>query len=345
MIVPVTDALVDVCRSNLTSGTSMRFRFRATARGRTRILMLFSAVSALALRPVSSRAQENTPRIVGRWDLRVQGRDAVYPSWLEVTTSGDRMLVGRFVGRVGSARPISRIFITAGKFTFAIPPQWDRDTADLRFAATLEGDRLSGTITLPSGESDSFTATRAPALLHSAPAWGAPIALFNGKDLTGWKTEGGTSHWTVVKGVLTSTASGANLVTTRTFGDFKLHVEFRYPKGGNSGVYLRGRHEVQIEDSPPRDFPLPVDVGGVYGFLTPNEIAATGPGKWQTYDITLVGRRVTVVLNGRIVIANQIIPGITGGALDSDEGAPGPILLQGDHLPIEYRNIRLTPAK
>ncbi|HEU4786405.1 MAG TPA: DUF1080 domain-containing protein, partial [Gemmatimonadaceae bacterium] len=178
-----------------------------------------------------------------------------------------------------------------------------------------------------------------------APVWGTAVALFNGKDLTGWKTEGGQSHWTVVNGVLTSTASGANLVSTRTFSDFKLHVEFRYPKGGNSGVYLRGRHEVQIEDTPQRDFPLPVDIGGVYGFLTPSEIAATGPGKWQTYDITLVGRRVTVVLNGRTIIADQIIPGITGGALDSDEGAPGPLLLQGDHLPIEYRNIRLTPAK
>jgi 3-keto-disaccharide hydrolase len=110
-------------------------------------------------------------------------------------------------------------------------------------------------------------------------------------------------------------------------------------------VYLRGRHEVQVEDSPAGDFPLSVHMGGVYGFLWPNENASTGPGKWQTYDITLVGRRVTVVLNGKTVIADQIIPGITGGALDSAEGEPGPILLQGDHKAIEYRNIRLTPAK
>lgn len=306
---------------------------------------LAAAAVILATPAKPSRAQETVPRVVGRWDLRVQGRSAVYPSWLEVTTSGNAMLVGRFVGRVGSARPISRVYMAAGKVSFAIPPQWDRDTADLRFEGTLEGNRLSGTITLPSGERDSFTGSRAPALLHPAPAWGTPIELFNGKDLTGWKTDDGANHWSVVDGVLTSTASGANLMTARTFGDFKLHVEFRYPKGGNSGVYLRGRHEVQIEDTPLREFPLPVDIGGVYGFLTPNTIAATGPGKWQTYDITLIGRRVTVVLNGHTVIADQIIPGITGGALDSDEGAPGPILLQGDHLPIEYRNIRLTPAK
>jgi hypothetical protein len=326
------------------SRIQMQSSFRAAASAR-RIVTVAAALCAAAL-PASAGAQsESVPPVVGRWDLRVQGKDAVYPSWLEVTVSGNRTLVGRFVGRVGSARPISRVNDSGGTFTFAIPPQWDRDTADLRFEGRLDGDRLAGTITLPSGERDAFTGTRAPALLHAAPAWGAPIPLFNGKDLTGWKTEGGTSHWTVVDGVLTSTASGANLVTTRTFGDFKLHVEFRYPKGGNSGVYLRGRHEVQIEDTPKRDVPLPVDIGGVYGFLTPSENAATGPGRWQTYDITLVGRRVTVVLNGRTIIANEIIPGITGGALDSDEGAAGPILLQGDHLPIEYRTIRLTPAK
>jgi hypothetical protein len=289
---------------------------------------------------------DSVPRIVGRWDLHVQSANGVYPSWLEVTTSGYRVLVGRFVGRVGSARPISRVDYAGGTVRFAIPPQWDRDSADLRLEGTLDGDRLVGTITTPAGVRESFTGVRAPSLRRaSPPAWSAPVALFNGKDLAGWKAEGGASHWSVVNGVLTSAASGANLVTTGTFEDFKLHVEFRYPKGGNSGVYLRGRDEVQIEDSPQRDSPLSVDIGGIYGFLPPNENAATGPGKWQTYDITLIGRRVTVVLNGRTIIADQIIPGITGGALDSDEGAPGPILLQGDHLPIEFRNIRLTPAK
>lgn len=314
---------------------------------RTARASLVLAVSFTSLPLADATAQpDSVPAIVGRWDLRVQGRDGVYPSWLEVTTSGYGALVGRFVGRVGSARPISRIDYTSGKLHFVIPPQWDRDTAALRFDGALSGDRLAGAIITPAGERDGFTGTRAPGLRRtSPPAWGEPVALFNGKDLSGWKTEGGESNWSVVNGVLTSSRSGANILTTGTFSDFKLHVEFRYPKGGNSGVYLRGRYEAQIEDSPQREWPLPVDMAAIYGFLTPNENAATGPGKWQTYDITLIGRRVTIVLNGRTVIADQIIPGITGGALDSDEGAPGPILLQGDHLPIEYRNIRLTPAK
>ena len=133
-------------------------------------------------------------------------------------------------------------------------------------------------------------------------------------------------------------------MTARPFGDFKLRVEFRYPKGSNSGIYLRGRHEVQIEDGTEGPLPGPLAIGGVYGFLAPNEHAARGPGAWQTYDITLVGRRVTVVLNGRAVIANQVIPGITGGALDSDEGAPGPLMIQGDHGAVEFRRIVVTPA-
>ena len=297
---------------------------------------------------VAARAQEAPPPpLLGRWDLVVSDSAGTYPSWLEVTRSGYTALVGRFVGQFGSARPIGTVAYDNGAFSFSVPPQWEQGKADLRLEGKIEGEKLTGTIVNPAGDRHTFTGTRAPALRRaSAPVWGTPVVLFNGKDLTGWTPQGGAkSNWKVVDGVLASPAPGANLMTTRKFNDFKLHLEFRYPKEGNSGVYLRGRHEVQVEDSPAGDFPLSVHMGGVYGFLWPNENASTGPGKWQTYDITLVGRRVTVVLNGKTVIADQIIPGITGGALDSDEGAPGPILLQGDHKAIEYRNIRLTPAK
>ncbi|MGH7694807.1 MAG: 3-keto-disaccharide hydrolase [Gemmatimonadaceae bacterium] len=292
-------------------------------------------------------AQQSPPAILGRWDFVVTGSNGTYPSWLEVTTSGRDALVGRFVGQVGSARPIARVEVAANAFHFAIPNQYEEGNGDLRVDGKIDGERLTGIIVNPNGTSHAFTATHAPSMRRTtSPVWGEPIELFNGKDLTGWTTQGGgVSKWTAVNGVLTNSASGANLMTTRSFADFKLHLEFRYPKGGNSGVYLRGRHEVQIEDSPERESPLSTHIGGVYGFLTPNENAATAPGEWQTYDITLIGRRVTVVLNGKSVITDQVIPGITGGALDSNEGAPGPILLQGDHTAVEYRNVRLTPAK
>ena len=147
-----------------------------------------------------------------------------------------------------------------------------------------------------------------------------------------------------MNGVLQSPKSGANLVTDGTYTDYKLHLEFRYPKGSNSGVYQRGRYEVQIEDSLTTESQNDL-LGGIYGFIAPSEVAAKKPGEWQSFDITLVGRMITVVANGKTVISNREIPGITGGALDSDEGAPGPLLLQGDHGPIEYRNIVLRPAQ
>jgi hypothetical protein len=304
--------------------------------------------SALAVGPGAAAAQSPAvPPVVGRWDLRVSGPEGTYPSWLEVSKSGHATLVGQFVGGVGSARPIARVHFADGVLRFAIPPQWERDTADLRVEGTLAGDRLSGTLVTPGGERHTWTATRAPHLRRAAaPTWGAPVALFNGRDLAGWAPHGGgENRWRVVGGILTNGGGGANLVTTRRFDDFKLRAEFRYPKGSNSGIYLRGRYEVQIEDSQERAEPTSHDVGGVYGFLSPTENAARAPGEWQTYEITLVGRRLTVVLNGRAVIADQVIPGITGGALDSDEGAPGPIYLQGDHGPVEFRRIVLTPAR
>ncbi len=154
----------------------------------------------------------------------------------------------------------------------------------------------------------------------------------------------GTNQWIVENGVLRSPHSGANLVSDETFNDFKLHIEFKYPKGSNSGVYLRGRYEMQIEDDEVGQ-QAKEQLGAIYGFVPASAKAGKAAGEWQTYDITLVGRMLSVSLNGVTTICNQEIPGITGGALDSNEGEPGPIYIQGDHGPIEYRNIIITPAK
>ena len=297
---------------------------------------------ALALPAGQSPARE---AFVGRWDITIQKTGGTVPSWLEVRPSGRAALVGRMVGEVGSARPIARIDFKDNVIRFAIPPQWEEGTGDLSVEGALQGERLSGSVTYPDGKQYTWTATRAPSLRRkAAPQWGAAIRLFNGTDLSGWHVIGGTNRWQATNNVLRNTQGGGNLVTDQKFSDFKLHLEFRYPKGSNSGVYLRGRYEVQIADSVP---PEPVNdlLGSVYGFLTPSEIANRKPDEWQSYDITLLGRMVTIVLNGKTVIANQEIPGITGGALDSDEGSPGPLMLQGDHGVVEYRNIVLTPAQ
>ena len=305
----------------------------------------FAAALLAVVLPVQPAGPPVSPdSIVGRWDITIAGPDRPLPSWLEVRPSGNGYLVGQFVGVVGSARPIARVEFANGAMRFAIPPQWEQGKNDLQVDGRLEGDALAGTMTFPDGTRRDWKAVRAPSLRRTAaPAWGAPIRLFNGTDLTGWHALG-ANQWRAVNGVLQSPKSGANLVTDRTFTDYKLHLEFRYPKGSNSGVYQRGRYEVQIEDSlttePQNDL-----LGGVYGFIAPSEVAAKPPGEWQTFDITLVGRMIAVEANGRTVICNRELPGITGGALDSNEGEPGPLLLQGDHGPIEYRNITLRPAR
>ncbi len=312
-------------------------------------LTLSTPVITHAITPPASRvgvAAIPGEEMIGRWDLTVAAGQRAFPSWMEVKLSGNKSLVGYFVSAGGSARPVSKVTYTGNSFRFEIPPQWEGGDGSLVVEGTYADDKVSGTITQPNGMKANFTGVRAPSLVRTAPVrWGAPIPIFNGRDLSGWKASNpGNNKWQVINGLLTNTASGANLITERAFTDFKLRVEFRVPKAGNSGIYLRGRHELQVEDSHGME-PLSTHTGGVYGFLSPNENAARPAGEWQTYDVTLIGRRVTVVLNGKTVIADQVIPGITGGALDSNEGEPGPIYLQGDHTAVEYRRIVLTPAR
>lgn len=287
--------------------------------------------------------------LLGRWDLTVTDGAQSFPSWLEVSLSGHRTLVGRYVGQFGSARPVSKIDFdpSAAKFRFTVPPQWESRTNDVVVEGALESDKLTGRVLNDAGKFIPFQGQRAPTLVRAhEPAWGQPIELFNGKDLTNWKPRHTNSKhgWIVRDGLLVNDKPGVDLMTERKFTDFKLRAQFRYPKGSNSGIYLRGRYEVQIEDNYGRE-PESHLIGGVYGFLTPRLNTAKPAGEWQTIEVTLVGRVLTVNLNGEPIIERQAIPGPTGGALDSDEAAPGPILIQGDHGKVEFKSLTLAPAQ
>lgn len=308
----------------------------------------FAAVSILGAWGYSGTLAQSRSddALLGRWNLVVQRGTQTVPSWLEVERSGSARLVGQFVGSGGSARPIAKIEFTDGTFRFAIPPQWERDPHDITFEGRLEGDRIVGSMTMGDGQKLAWSGTRAPSLRRTGrPAWGEPIRIFNGKSLDGWHTVGrGDNQWSAVSGTLQNAKSGANLATDQKFDDFKLHLEFRVPKGANSGVYLRGRYELQVDDSAGLA-PSSHHLGGVYGFIAPSENVARPAGEWQSMDVTLVGRMLTYDLNNTTIICNREIPGITGGALDGAEADPGPLLLQGDHGPVDYRNIVITPAK
>lgn len=301
-------------------------------------------VFTVLLCAVNSYASFEPSSIEGRWDLVIAKDGKQLPSWLEVQHSGTHTLIGRFVYAFGSARPVAEIKMNGTHFNFAIPVQWEPGNTNMEFEGDITNGMIIGSMLYTDGKKYNFSGTRAPLLDRTAPpVWGTPIILIGKSDMNEWHAEG-SNQWTVKDGVLTSAKSGSNLISNKTFNDFKLHIEFKYPKGSNSGVYLRGRYEVQIVDSKGM-FPWNDQFSAIYGFLPPNEMAAKDPGEWQTYDITLIGRTVTVVANGKMVICDTVIPGITGGALDSKEGEAGPIYIQGDHGPIEYRNIVITPAK
>ena len=273
----------------------------------------------------------------GRWDLTVKTPGATYPGWLEVVDANGEMKV-RLQPRSGSVRPVPDAKMQDGHLVLTM------GTTVMEF--TANGDAVTGSQKSNGKATGELTGVRSPALRRTAAQkWTTPEPLFNGKDLSGWEpSQPAQNHWVAKDGVLLNESKGANLRTTRKFDDFKLHVEFNCPDHGNSGLYLRGRYEVQVEYEPSED--AYHRMGAIYGFVPTTVEMPRKPGEWEKFDITLVGRNVTVVRNGTTVIDRQEIAGITGGALDSNEGEPGPFYIQGDHTGgMKYRNITISVPK
>jgi Domain of Unknown Function (DUF1080) len=292
--------------------------------------------------PSASRVEA----FLGRWDLTLQAPDREYPSWLELRMEGGQ-LKAQLVSRWGNARPLPRVELSNGRLTFVSPKEEEERANDMVFEGTLVGETLTGTTTGPNGTPWQWTGQRAPALkANDALKWGKPNPLFNGKDLTGWRMQGSSTNvWKVEEGNLVSPGNGPDLISDSKFEDFKLHVEFNCAENSNSGVYLRGRYEVQIETDSIAE-PPSHHMGGVYGFLAASPELPRKTGQWQSFDITLIGRRITIVQNGQTIIDKKEIPGITGGAMDSHEELPGPIYLQGSEKGhVAYRSIVITPAE
>jgi hypothetical protein len=271
----------------------------------------------------------------GRWDL-VVGPEK-FPSWVEIQGAESR-----FVGRVGSARKIESLQIDGDSVTWQLPKQYENRSDDLVFKGRLEGDELVGTTLLDSGLQADWRGKRAPELpANPSPSWSEGRSLI-GETLSNWslRTPEWQSQWRIVDGMLYNDGVGSDLVSADKFGDFRLVAEYKYPPNSNSGIYLRGRYELQILD----DFghaPAVGTSGAIYGFIAPSKNAVKPADEWNIAEITLLGRFVTVVLNGETVVDGVEIPGITGGALDSDEGTPGPIFLQGDHGPVVFRRLEI----
>lgn len=283
----------------------------------------------------SSEALNMTQEMLGRWNVNVQGEDP-FPLWFELTEENGE-LAGFFQPRGGHTLPIDTVEISGDELTFNV--------AETKIEARFVNDGWKGSVLREDGSSHEWIAARAPVLKAAENReWGEPMELFNGKDLSGWvaRDPSQTNMWAAEDGVLANKDKGVDLVTEATFEDFKLHIEVNCPAESNSGIYLRGRYEVQVQDDYGKEAHSR-HLGGLYGRITPTENAAKPAGEWQVFDITLLGRWVSVELNGKLIIDHKEIAGITGGALDSNESEPGPLMLQGDHGAVAYRNITVRP--
>lgn len=314
---------------------------------------LCAALLAAAL-PWALSAQ-NAKAFLGRWDMTATpATGPSYPQWMELAEKDGR-IEGRVQPRGGGWRPIQGAAMDGAKMVVAVAPA-GRGPA-VNWELTKAGkNALAGVEKRGDAAGPKLAGVRAPKLNRKMPkAWTAPRALFNGKDLAGWEPIGNVANnkWVARDGELVNDnpevagqrgPGAANLKTTEKFQDFKLHIEVNCPEHGNSGIYLRGRYEVQIGTEGGK---LPDhEMGAIYSHYPPPKDAELGLGKWTSFDITLVGRRVTVVRDGKVYHDNVEIPGPTGGALDSNEGEPGPFFLQGDHHGvIRYRNITVQTPK
>jgi len=294
-------------------------------------MILAALASVLAAGPL---AGQQGP--FGRWDLTFHASDRPRAMWLELVAG--EPVTGRLQPPGGHALEIMNVRVDGNRVSFPLPREYNQPNG--RVELTVSGDGLEGVVHVDAGPT-RLTGTRAPALDRPRPSsWGPEIDLLAG-GIEAWTTEDPARNgWRVADGELVNAPPSSNLISKATFTDFQLHVEVNVPPRGNSGIYLRGRYEIQVQDDHGQE-PHNRRMGGIYGQVTPTINPAKPAAGWQTFDITFYGRRVTVALNGVTIIDDREIPGITGGALDSDEAAPGPIMLQGDHGAIRYRNLRI----
>ena len=301
-------------------------------------------LSIALLAPALAWSQTNP--FLGRWNFNLETPGGRRASWLGVSENNGALEIW-FQPTGGNVYQVKDFKLKGPHLKLNLAKKAKKRPA-LKWELTaidgeLRGVQKRGRVSTP------LTGVRAPELKRPAPAaWTGPEPLFDGKTLNGWEPIGdpANSHWVVKDGLLVNEAKGANLRSVRKFDDFRLHFEVNCPDHGNSGFYLRGRYEIQIEYEPLSFNPPERRMGSIYGRIAPKPELPRTPGEWETFDVTLVGRTVTVIRNGVKIIDNAEIEGITGGALDANEGEPGPFYIQGDHTGgLKFRNITVSVPK
>ena len=308
-------------------------------------MTMCALIAAIALGAQAPPKAPTAADYVGRWNVRITDAEDTFASGgIQIDRNGDA-LSGALVWRWGSYAPVKSVEVKDGVLRIVREERAGKPDV---FEARLDGQALKGQVRYQDGKVHHFEGRRAPLLLsRKAPVWGAPVTLFDGQTLNGWRLRDPKAKlgWAAQNGELAvvDPKDNADLVTDRTFQDLRLHLEFNIDPKSNSGVYLRGRYEIQLVDDPQ----LTTEshgMGALYSRIAPALDATKPAGEWQTLDVTFVGRRLTVQLNGKTIIDNAEVEGITGGAVNPFEGEPGSLMLQGDHGKVRFRHIVVTPA-
>jgi hypothetical protein len=308
-------------------------------------LMVVSALTT-SFTKTASAAPAGEKNFLGRWDIDVLGSGTGIGRtrfcWLEIKTENGT-LKGRLQPGEGATVDIINIKIENDTLTFAQVNQ-----SNAVWKAYVKGNGLEGKVKSPmyGNATRTWKGIRGPAWPAQTPkrSPGKPVDLI-GKDMSGWLLQNPDQPigWSVNDGILENLGRQANnIYSKQKFQDFSLEAEFSVDPKSNSGIYLRGRYEIQIMDGYGASLNIHSQ-GALYGFITPPVNACKQAGEWQKFEITLIGNRVTVVLNGKKIIDNGEVPGITGGALDASEKESGPILIQGDHGKVKFRKLTITP--
>jgi len=299
----------------------------------------FLAPVLLAVLTVTLAADQKA--FLGRWTLSGTG-DSSGSYWLEVKDDGGK-LTAKFLNRGGHPTPGENVRVEGDELIFThgtaqAPAEFrGRVTGDKMTATVKRGER---TVTLSGGRPPSWPAANA----NGTHTYGTPVVLFDGKSLDAFGVQNPKvpMNWAIEDGVMTNGEHANNLVSKEKFKDFKINAEYKVGPSTNSGIYLRGRYELQVLD----DFGKPAFDRGhmaIYGWHAPAVNASKPVNEWQTMEAIVVGNRVTVTHNGQRVHDNAVLEAITGGALDIDETAAGPIMIQGDHSKVWFRKITVTP--
>ncbi len=297
---------------------------------------------------------------ISNWAFRLPDG---YPAWLGVKSDSTITLLWS----IGGANPTTDVIIQNDKISFYRGFRWqpfgNLDTFLVRkpiIGRITEKDQLMLTVfqTLR-GIEDTLViyGKRMPPMPEkpdlSTLKFGKPVDLLaegikswvltDPNKINGWHLENGILINESIKKNFNAYGDYGNIRTKCDYYDFELTLEYNVPLKGNSGIYLHGAYEIQVvdKDSPMQRIQGP---GAVFNRIKPIENAGKAGGEWNQIRILLVDRHITVILNGKCVIDNEPLEGCTGGGINADDTAPGPVLLQGDHTSVKYRNILLCPV-